>query len=62
VGISPERIQLFHCSAAEGQKFQNEAIRISEKIQTLGSNPLKNSNSSKKEASDSKINKQKKTE
>ena len=62
VGISPERIQLFHCSAAEGQKFQNEATRISEKIQTLGSNPLKNSNSSKKEASDSKSNKQKKTE
>ena len=49
VGISPERIQMFHCSAAEGQKFQNEAIRITEIIQNLGSNPLKNSTPSKKE-------------
>ncbi len=40
-GISPERVQIFHCSAAEGQKFQMEAIRISEQIAKLGSNPLK---------------------
>ena len=40
-GISPERVQLFHCSAAEGQKFQNEATRISEQIANLGSNPIK---------------------
>lgn len=53
---------MFHCSAAEGARFQSEVIRISEIIQSLGSNPLKNSNSSKKEASDSKNNKQKKTE
>jgi len=32
---------MFHCSAAEGQKFQNEATRISEQIADLGSNPIK---------------------
>ena len=40
-GIAPERIQMFHCSAAEGQKFQNEATRITEIIQKLGSSPFK---------------------
>jgi coenzyme F420-reducing hydrogenase delta subunit len=49
VGISPERIQIFHCSAAEGQKFQEEATRISETIRNLGSNPLKDVDPSKKE-------------
>jgi coenzyme F420-reducing hydrogenase delta subunit len=49
-GISPERIQMFHCSAAEGQKFQNEANRISELIRNLGSNPIKETiKSAKKE-------------
>ena len=54
VGLSPERIQMFHCSAAEGQKFQEEAIRISEIIQNLGHNPLKDLISSKKEEKESK--------
>lgn len=45
-GISPERVQIFSCSAAEGQKFQNEASRISELIVSLGSNPIKESISS----------------
>ena len=54
VGLSPERIQMFHCSAAEGQKFQEEAIRISETIQNLGRNPIKDSISSKKEEKESK--------
>jgi len=54
VGLSPERIQMFHCSAAEGQKFQEEAIRISETIQNLGRNPLKDLISSKKEEKESK--------
>lgn len=48
-GISPERIQMFHCSAAEGQKFQNEANRISELISDLGRNPIKDSIKSAKE-------------
>ena len=59
VGISPERIQMFHCSAAEGVKFQSEATRISETIKNLGSNPLKDFNPSKKEEKESK---KKKTE
>ena len=54
VGLSPERIQMFHCSASEGQKFQEEAIRISETIQNLGRNPLKDLISSKKEEKESK--------
>lgn len=45
-GISPERIQMFHCSAAEGQKFQEEVTRVSEIIENLGKNPLKESLSS----------------
>ena len=40
-GIAPERIQMIHCSAAEGQKFQNEATRITEIIKKLDSNPFK---------------------
>ena len=62
VGLSPERIQMFHCSAAEGQRFQEEATRISETIKKLGSNPLKGSNTSKKEEKESKNLKMKKTE
>lgn len=59
VGISPERVQMFHCSAAEGQRFQMEATRISEIIKNLGSNPLKDLNPSNKEEKESK---KKKTE
>jgi len=59
IGISPERVQMFHCSAAEGQKFQEEATRISETILNLGSNPLKDSIASKKEEKESKESKKK---
>jgi hypothetical protein len=50
---------MFHCSAAEGQKFQKEVTRISETIRNLGSNPLKDSTPPKKEDKESK---KKKTE
>ena len=60
-GISPERVQMFHCSAAEGQKFQEEVTRISEIIESLGSNPLKESIVSTKETQDSKQGKKEKT-
>jgi hypothetical protein len=50
---------MFHCSAAEGQRFQIEATRISETIRNLGSNPLKDTNPSKREEKESK---KKKTE
>ncbi len=56
-GISPERVQMIHCSAAEGQKFQSEVIRISELIVNLGSNPLKEaikSNQKKNDLDDEK--------
>ena len=52
-GMSPDRIQLFHCSAAEGQRFQEEVTRISNIIEKLGKNPLKkhvNSNKNSKKA------------
>ena len=61
-GISPDRVQMFHCSAAEGQIFQNEVIRISEIIENLGSNPLKESLSSHPETKDSEKDKKNKTE
>jgi len=59
MGISPKRVQMFHCSAAEGKKFQDEVTRISEEIENLGSNPFKES---KKQENDSKKGKKKKTE
>ncbi len=34
---------MFHCSAAEGQRFQEEVTRISKIIEKLGSNPMKES-------------------
>jgi F420-non-reducing hydrogenase iron-sulfur subunit len=57
-GISPERIQMFHCSAAEGQRFQEEVTRISQVIERLGSNPMKESISLEKEKSKSKEERQ----
>ena len=38
---------MFHCSAAEGQRFQQEVTRISEVIENLGNNPVKQSSSIK---------------
>lgn len=58
-GISPERVQMFHCSAAEGQKFQEEATRISELIKNLGSNPIKESVKSRQKSDDLKVKKKK---
>ena len=53
-GISPERVQMFHCSAAEGQKFQEEATRISKLIEDLGNNPIKEDIKKTKEPKTSK--------
>ena len=58
-GISPERIQMIHCTAAEGQRFQNEVIRVSEIISKLGSNPLKKSISNEKSKKNSQKGKMK---
>jgi hypothetical protein len=51
---------MFHCSAAEGQRFQQEVTRISEEIEKLGSSPFKESK--QKEEKDSNKGKKKKTE
>jgi hypothetical protein len=51
---------MFHCSAAEGQRFQEEVTRISHIIEDLGSNPMKESISSEKKKSNSKEKKQNK--
>lgn len=60
MGVSPERVQMFNCSAAEGKKFQEEVSRISEEIKKIGSSPLKESKDNKE--SDSKKGKKNKTE
>ena len=61
-GISPKRIQMFHCSSAEGQRFQEEVTRISNIIEGLGKNPLKETVSSNKMGKTSKSNEKTKTE
>jgi hypothetical protein len=53
---------MFYCSAAEGQRFQEEVTRISEKIEKLGSNPLKEKPDSEKESKASNKGKKKKAE
>ncbi len=61
-GISPERIQMFHCTAAEGQRFQEEVTRISSTIESLGKNPLKESGASNKNGKTAINNEKTKTE
>ena len=55
-GIAPERIQMFNCSAAEGQRFQEEVTRISKIIEDLGANSIKESIRKEKEDSKQKNN------
>jgi len=43
--MDPDRVQMFHCSAAEGQKFQQEVTRVSNIIEHIGINPIKMSDS-----------------
>ena len=61
-GISPKRIQMFHCSAAEGQRFQEEIIRITNIIENLGRNSLKENDASNKDSKRSNSNKKTKTD
>ena len=58
-GVSPERVQMFHCSAAEGQRFQNEVTRISNLIEDLGNNPLKEAQAKQKAKEKAKASKKK---
>ncbi len=41
LGINEKRIQMSYCTAAEGQKFQKDAIEFDKLIKELGPNPLK---------------------
>ena len=48
MGLSEERIMFGYCTAAEGQKFQQEAIKFDKIIQKLGPSPLKTETPTKK--------------
>jgi coenzyme F420-reducing hydrogenase delta subunit len=41
VGIGGERVQMFNLSSAEGPKFAQIALEMTQKIQALGPNPIK---------------------
>ena len=41
MGLSEDRIMFGYCTAAEGQKFQQEAIKFDKIIRELGPSPLK---------------------
>ena len=41
MGINPERLEMHFVSAAEGARFAEIATNMTQKIATLGSNPLK---------------------
>ena len=58
-GVAPERIQMFNCSAAEGQRFQEEVTRVSGVIENLGTNPIKESLRKEVEKKDSDEKKKK---
>jgi coenzyme F420-reducing hydrogenase delta subunit len=58
-GVAPERIQMFNCSAAEGQRFQEEVTRVSGIIENLGTNPIKVSLVKEAEKKDSEEKKKK---
>jgi coenzyme F420-reducing hydrogenase delta subunit len=48
VGMSPDRLKIIYCTAAEGQKFQNEAIEIDKTIRKLGPSSLRTKPTPKK--------------
>jgi coenzyme F420-reducing hydrogenase delta subunit len=41
VGIGGERVQMFNLSSAEGPRFAQIALEMTEKIRALGPNPIK---------------------
>jgi coenzyme F420-reducing hydrogenase delta subunit len=52
--MSPERISIIYCTAAEGQKFQIEATEIDKTIRKLGPSPLRAKDTPKKEKAKAK--------
>ena len=41
VGINANRLKMYFCSSAEGQKFKEIAIEFDKEIRNLGPNPLR---------------------
>jgi len=39
--MSPDRIKIIYCTAAEGQKFQREATEFDKTIRKLGPSPVR---------------------
>ena len=48
MGLSENRVYLGYCTAAEGQKFQQEAIKFDKTIRELGPSPLRPNTAAKK--------------
>jgi len=41
MGLDSRRLKMNYCTAAEGQKFQNDAIEFDKLIKKLGPSPLR---------------------
>lgn len=41
IGLKPERVEMFNLSSAMGLRFAEIATKMTERIQTLGPNPIK---------------------
>lgn len=41
IGIEPERVEMFNLSSAMGPRFAEIAIEMTEKIKTIGPNPMR---------------------
>ena len=52
--MSPERIKIIYCTAAEGQKFQIEATEIDKTIRKLGLSSLRPKKGTPKEKAKAK--------
>ena len=50
IGVSVERLMMTYCTAAEGQKFQNDATKFDKVIRDLGPSPLRPKPTPKKKA------------
>jgi coenzyme F420-reducing hydrogenase delta subunit len=48
--MSPDRIKIIYCTAAEGQKFQREATEFDKTIRKLGPSPARIKNGTPKKA------------
>jgi coenzyme F420-reducing hydrogenase delta subunit len=44
IGLEPERVQMYSLSSAMAANFANAAVEMTQKINDLGPNPLRRSN------------------